>query len=104
MFVNLSCSLHGVRFNLLFFYFIFSFQANNARKRFMSVDGDHITFINVLRLYIQEAEEAGADKDEGTSSNSNANENKKAFKRIRSWCSSNYINARSLRRAVDIQK
>lgn len=79
-------------------------EANNARKRFMSVDGDHITFINVLRLYIQEAEEAGADKDEGTSSNSNANENKKAFKRIRSWCSSNYINARSLRRAVDIQK
>lgn len=76
-------------------------QANNARKRFVSVDGDHITFINVLRLYTQEAEEAGIDEGEGTS---NVNENKKASKRIRSWCSSNFINARSLRRAVDIQK
>jgi len=85
---------------------LFFSQANNARKRFVSVDGDHITFINVLRLYIQEAEEAGAGagEGEGTSSNSNINENKKAFKRIRSWCSANFINARSLRRAVDIQK
>ena len=81
-------------------------QANNARKRFVSVDGDHITFINVLRHYIQEAEEAGAGagEGEGTSSKSSFNEKKKAFKRIRGWCASNFINARSLRRAVDIQE
>ncbi|XP_024384968.1 pre-mRNA-splicing factor ATP-dependent RNA helicase DEAH10 isoform X1 [Physcomitrium patens] len=83
-------------------------EANNARNRFISADGDHITLINVLRHYIQEAEEAGAGAGAGeaedTSSNSNSNENKKVFKRIRSWCTANFINARSLKRAVDIQK
>lgn len=77
-------------------------QANNARKRFMSPDGDHITYINVLRLYIQEAEDRGG--GEKSDANNSTSRNKNADKRVRNWCTANFINGRSLRRAVDIQK
>lgn len=82
----------------------FFIQANNARKRFVSPDGDHITYINVLRLYIQEAEMGGSIDQESTSNNTNSSRNKKTNKRVHAWCTANFVNGRSLRRAVDIQK
>ena len=76
-------------------------QANNARKRFLSPDGDHITYINVLRLYIQEAKDRGGGERDSHNSTS---KNKNADKHMRNWCTSNFINGRSLRRAADIQQ
>jgi ATP-dependent RNA helicase DHX8/PRP22 len=78
-------------------------QANNAKKRFASQDGDHITFINVLRIYSLEVEEGqrGGDVD---SSTLDRRASKKTEKVVRNWCTANYINGRSLRRAIDIRK
>ncbi|CAM6100534.1 unnamed protein product [Calypogeia fissa] len=71
-------------------------EANAARQRFTSPYGDHITLVNVMRSYTQEVETSessgiGADR-------------KKVEKRMRSWCSQNYVNGRSLRRSLDIRK
>ncbi|CAK9228491.1 unnamed protein product [Sphagnum troendelagicum] len=78
-------------------------EANNAKKRFASQDGDHITFINVLRIYSLEVDEGqrGGDVD---SSTLDRRASKKTEKVIRNWCTANYINGRSLRRAIDIRK
>ncbi|CAK9212236.1 unnamed protein product [Sphagnum troendelagicum] len=78
-------------------------EANNAKKRFASQDGDHITFINVLRIYSLEVDEGqrGGDVD---SSTLDRHASKKTEKVICNWCTANYINGRSLRRAIDIRK
>jgi len=78
-------------------------EANNAKKRFASQDGDHITFINVLRIYSLEVQEGqrGGDVD---SSTLDRHASKKTEKVVRNWCTANYINGRSLRRAIDIRK
>lgn len=69
-------------------------QANAARQRFVSPEGDHITLVNVMRSYTQEAvagEISYADR-------------KKSDKKMQSWCAQNYINRRSLRRSLDIRR
>ncbi|KAG6556147.1 hypothetical protein Mapa_002088 [Marchantia paleacea] len=71
-------------------------EASAARQRFSSPEGDHITLINVLRAYTQEVEG-------GQSLDSEAN-HKKFEKKLRGWCSTNFINGRSLRRALDIRR
>ncbi|OAE32001.1 hypothetical protein AXG93_2772s1100 [Marchantia polymorpha subsp. ruderalis] len=71
-------------------------EANAARQRFSSPEGDHITLINVLRAYTQEVEG-------GQSLDSEAH-HKKFEKKLRGWCSTNFINGRSLRRALDIRR
>ncbi|KAL3687732.1 hypothetical protein R1sor_014041 [Riccia sorocarpa] len=71
-------------------------EANAARQRFTSPEGDHLTLINVLRAYTQEVEGSQGIEGEGNQ--------KKLEKKLRSWCSSNFINGRSLRRALDIRR
>jgi len=54
-------------------------EANAARNKFVSRDGDHATLMNVLRAFIQVAPKQQAE-----------------------WCSDNFINVRSVRKATDI--
>ena len=54
-------------------------QANAARLKFTSRDGDHLTLLNVLRAYLEVPR-----KDKGQ------------------WCSDNFVNIRSLGKAQDI--
>ncbi|KAH7404667.1 hypothetical protein KP509_15G036900 [Ceratopteris richardii] len=63
-------------------------EAKAAKQRFQCSDGDHITLVNVLRAYVCEVERMG---------NGHA-----AGKGILRWCKENFINGRSLRRALDI--
>eukprot|EP00250_Pteridium_aquilinum_P014497 c22029_g1_i2 orf=326-2476(+) len=65
-------------------------EARAAKQRFLCPDGDHITLVNVLRAYVSEVEKMG-----------NVN---KAGKGIQRWCKENFINGRSLRRALDIYR
>ena len=54
-------------------------QAAEAKKKFISVDGDHITLLNVLKAFL----EAGKDKK---------------------WCQDNFIHARSLNYVLETRK
>ena len=54
-------------------------QANAARLKFVSRDGDHLTLLNVLRAYLEIPK-----KSRGQ------------------WCSDNFLNVRSLSKAQDI--
>lgn len=65
-------------------------EAKAAKQRFWCPEGDHITLVNVLRAYISEVEKFG----NGTT----------AGKGIQKWCRENFINGRSLRRALDIYR
>lgn len=65
-------------------------EAKAAKQRFVCPDGDHITLVNVLRGYISEVEIMG---------NGYA-----ASKGIHKWCKENFINGRSLRRALDVYR
>lgn len=65
-------------------------EAKAAKQRFLCPDGDHITLVNVLRAYISEVEKVGIGNVAG--------------KCIHKWCKDNFINGRSLRRALDIYR
>jgi len=54
-------------------------EANEARQKFTSIDGDHLTLLNTLRAY----ESVKGDRD---------------------WCRENFINARHMRHVLDVRK
>ncbi|EFJ24564.1 hypothetical protein SELMODRAFT_101229 [Selaginella moellendorffii] len=65
-------------------------EADAAKQRFLSGDGDHITLVSVMRAFTDEVNKSGG----GVVSK----------KQILRWCIENYINMRSLKRAVDIYR
>ncbi|KAI5080413.1 hypothetical protein GOP47_0003596 [Adiantum capillus-veneris] len=65
-------------------------EAKAAKQRFLCADGDHITLVNVLRAYVSEVEKTGNGRVPGKGN-------------LR-WCKENFINGRSLRRALDIYR
>ncbi|KAF9983132.1 putative ATP-dependent RNA helicase dhr2 [Mortierella antarctica] len=54
-------------------------EANEARQKFTSLDGDHLTLLNTLRAY----ESVKGDRD---------------------WCRDNFINSRHMRHVMDVRK
>ncbi|KAF9978885.1 putative ATP-dependent RNA helicase dhr2 [Actinomortierella ambigua] len=54
-------------------------EANEARQKFLSLDGDHLTLLNVLRGY----ESVKGDRD---------------------WCRENFINGRHMRHVLEVRK
>ncbi|KAG0235515.1 putative ATP-dependent RNA helicase dhr2 [Actinomortierella wolfii] len=54
-------------------------EANEARQKFLSLDGDHLTLLNVLRAY----ESVKGDRD---------------------WCRENFINGRHMRHVLEVRK
>ncbi|KAF9919107.1 putative ATP-dependent RNA helicase dhr2 [Lobosporangium transversale] len=54
-------------------------EANEARQKFVSLDGDHLTLLNTLRAY----ESVKGDRD---------------------WCRENFINSRHMRHVIDVRK
>ncbi|KAG0344648.1 putative ATP-dependent RNA helicase dhr2 [Podila humilis] len=54
-------------------------EANEARQKFISLDGDHLTLLNTLRAY----ESVKGDRD---------------------WCRDNFINSRHMRHVMDVRK
>ncbi|KAI1304582.1 putative ATP-dependent RNA helicase dhr2 [Mortierella claussenii] len=54
-------------------------EANEARQKFISLDGDHLTLLNTLRAY----ESVKGDRD---------------------WCRENFINSRHMRHVLDVRK
>ncbi|KAF9386501.1 putative ATP-dependent RNA helicase dhr2 [Podila verticillata] len=54
-------------------------EANEARQKFLSLDGDHLTLLNTLRAY----ESVKGDRD---------------------WCRENFINSRHMRHVMDVRK
>ncbi|KAK3835577.1 MAG: ATP-dependent RNA helicase DHX8 [Linnemannia gamsii] len=54
-------------------------EANEARQKFTSLDGDHLTLLNTLRAY----ESVKGDRD---------------------WCRENFINSRHMRHVLDVRK
>ncbi|KAG0056730.1 putative ATP-dependent RNA helicase dhr2 [Gryganskiella cystojenkinii] len=54
-------------------------EANEARQKFTSIDGDHLTLLNTLRAY----ESVKGDRD---------------------WCRENFINSRHMRHVLDVKK
>ncbi|KAF8981526.1 putative ATP-dependent RNA helicase dhr2 [Entomortierella lignicola] len=54
-------------------------EANEARQKFISLDGDHLTLLNTLRAY----ESVKGDRD---------------------WCRENFINSRHMRHVMDVRK
>ncbi|KAF9192954.1 putative ATP-dependent RNA helicase dhr2 [Haplosporangium sp. Z 767] len=54
-------------------------EANEARQKFTSLDGDHLTLLNTLRAY----ESVKGDRD---------------------WCRENFINSRHMRHVMDVRK
>lgn len=67
-------------------------EARTAARRFASVEGDHITLINVYRA----ADAVLKSKTMGGSSRETIGKN------LRRWCRENFINSRSLQNARDI--
>ncbi|KMZ59607.1 putative ATP-dependent RNA helicase [Zostera marina] len=67
-------------------------EARAARKNFSSVDGDHITLVNVFRSSLE-----FLDKLKLT-----INNEKSISKNLLKWCKENFINNRSLRHARDV--
>ncbi|KAJ1922757.1 ATP-dependent RNA helicase [Tieghemiomyces parasiticus] len=54
-------------------------EANEARNKFISPDGDHLTYLNLLRAY-------------------------QAVKGDIRWCHENYVNARGIQHALEVRK
>ncbi|KAI8600062.1 P-loop containing nucleoside triphosphate hydrolase protein [Dissophora ornata] len=54
-------------------------EANEARQKFTSLDGDHLTLLNTVRAY----ESVKGDRD---------------------WCRENFINSRHMRHVMDVRK
>ncbi|KAF9361515.1 putative ATP-dependent RNA helicase dhr2 [Mortierella sp. NVP85] len=54
-------------------------EANEARQKFLSLDGDHLTYLNTLYAY----ESVKGDRD---------------------WCRENFINSRHMRHVLDVRK
>jgi HrpA-like RNA helicase len=54
-------------------------EANEARQKFTSIDGDHLTLLNTLRAY----ESVNGDYD---------------------WCQENFVNSRHMRHVLDVRK
>lgn len=71
-----------------------SLQARAARKHFSSVDGDHITLVNVFRSSLE-----FLDKLKLTT-----NKEKSIKKNLSKWCKENFINNRSLMHARDVHR
>ncbi|TVU12245.1 hypothetical protein EJB05_45878, partial [Eragrostis curvula] len=69
-------------------------EARAARKGFESLEGDHITLVNVYRAAAECLEK---------SKNANAKE-KTMEKALNRWCRENFINYRSLRHARDVHR
>ncbi|KAK6921901.1 DEAD-box helicase, OB fold [Dillenia turbinata] len=68
-------------------------QAKRAMECFSSLDGDHLTLINVYRASCEFLQKSNM---ESTSSKL------KSKKKMRKWCKQNFINSRSLKHALDI--
>ncbi|KAG5584292.1 hypothetical protein H5410_044726 [Solanum commersonii] len=66
-------------------------ESRNALKSFASLEGDHLTLLNVYRA-----------ADEFFQKNKMVHSEEKAEKNLRKWCKDNYINSRSLKHARDI--
>ncbi|KAL2905388.1 Pre-mRNA-splicing factor ATP-dependent RNA helicase DEAH10 [Bienertia sinuspersici] len=66
-------------------------EARTAIKRFSSLEGDHITLINVYKSC-----------DEFLRSCNVNSSKEKTFKSIKKWCKENFINGRSMRHARDV--
>eukprot|EP00897_Mesotaenium_endlicherianum_P007228 jgi/Mesen1/6533/ME000333S05841 len=105
-------------------------EANAAKKRFASKDGDHVTLVNVFRAYLAEAlksttngaflSSSGAGSGDiapsangggGTAPAHVGSEKKKSAHSLgsskragdaRAWCRTNFLNARALNKALDI--
>lgn len=93
IFVIFSEILYSIG-NCYSYYFCYYFcQARTAIKCFSSLDGDHITLINVYRASDEFIEKIKQGNDTG-----------KAEKKLRKWCKENFINGRSLRHARDIHR
>ena len=54
-------------------------ESQQAKRKFMNYDGDHITYLNVLREYVENRGDI-------------------------TWCTDNYINNRSMKHVMDIRK
>jgi hypothetical protein len=54
-------------------------EANQAKKKFMNYDGDHITLLNVMNEY-------------------------QSVDGLAQWCQDHFINARTMRQVMDIRK
>ncbi|KAK9132838.1 hypothetical protein Scep_012366 [Stephania cephalantha] len=67
-------------------------EATNARKRFSSIEGDHLTLLNVYRASSEFVEKRKFTGYKG----------KIAGKSLVKWCRDNFINSRSLQHAQDI--
>ncbi|XP_058183137.1 pre-mRNA-splicing factor ATP-dependent RNA helicase DEAH10-like [Rhododendron vialii] len=68
-------------------------EARTAAKCFSSLEGDHLTLINVYRA-----------SDELFEKSKIGNNREKAEKNMRKWCKENFINSRSVRQARDIHR
>ncbi|KAJ0700070.1 putative RNA helicase [Helianthus annuus] len=66
-------------------------ESRTVIKSFSSLEGDHLTLVNVYRASIEFLEK-----------NKTENGNEKAEKNLRKWCKDNFINNRSLKHARDI--
>ncbi|KAK9146489.1 hypothetical protein Sjap_006392 [Stephania japonica] len=67
-------------------------EARGARKKFSSIEGDHLTLLNVYRATSEFLEK----------SKITGSKEKIAGKSLFKWCRDNFINGRSLRQARDI--
>ncbi|KAK6931345.1 Helicase, C-terminal [Dillenia turbinata] len=68
-------------------------QAKRAMEFFTSLDGDHLTLINVYRALCEFLQES-----------STKSSKLKSEKKMRKWCKQNFINSRSLKHALDIHR
>lgn len=68
-------------------------EARTAAKCFSSLEGDHLTLVNVYRAC-----------DELFEKSKIGNSKEKAEKSLRKWCKENFINSRSIRHARDIHR
>nr|GLL24778.1 pre-mRNA-splicing factor ATP-dependent RNA helicase DEAH10-like isoform X1 [Ipomoea trifida] len=66
-------------------------ESRNALKSFASLEGDHLTLLNVYRASNEFFEKSKITNGE-----------LKAEKNLRKWCKDNFINSRSLRHARDV--
>ncbi|KAG5390522.1 hypothetical protein IGI04_032063 [Brassica rapa subsp. trilocularis] len=68
-------------------------EARTSRNHFVSVEGDHLTYLSVYRELDEFLEERKAEKSEA-----------KVEKIMRKWCKDNFVNSRSLKHARDIYR
>ena len=100
------------------------FQANAARTRFICPDGDHLTLVNVLRAYMaaaaatgvaadatgssMEAAHASGNQGHGPAGEESSRKRRKKESaregRLRAWCRQHFLNARSLKKAVEVYR